>query len=325
MHRRELLRRYLLLSPLLPAPMCGYSDRPFRDLLRTMGAGLVYTEMFSSEAMVRGDPRTWNVMDFKGEEPPVAVQIFGSRPDLMAETARIVVRHGAAIVDMNLGCPANKITRNCCGAALAETPDRAVAVAQAVRDAVPHVPFTAKIRWQKNNGALDLARRLEDLGVDAIALHARTWAQGYGGSAEWEWIARLKEKLHIPVIGNGDILTIEDARRMLRETNCDAAMAGRGLVGNPWLVRHAAQAQETGNFFPELPDETERIRILLEHARLMRLHRGPHGLIEFRKHCVRYISGLPGARVARVELMQVTELDQLRETLERHFGSLVPS
>jgi len=318
MHRTECLRRYLLRSPLLPAPMCGYSDRPFRDLLRMMGACLVYTEMYSSEAIVRGDPKTWRLMDYRGEQPPVAVQIFGTRPSLMAESARIAVRHGAAVVDLNMGCPAKKIVHAGCGAALAENPPLVAAICRAMRAAID-VPLTAKIRWQEDGRALEIARICESEGLDAIALHARTRAQAYSGKANWEWIARLKESVAIPVIGNGDIVTAADAARMRAETGCDAVMAGRGIVGNPWLMRDVAEMQSTGAA-PEPPSDPERLRVLFEHARLMHRHRGDKGLIEFRKHCVGYLKGMLGARAARVELMQATRLGQLAEILVQHFG-----
>jgi tRNA-dihydrouridine synthase B len=319
MHRTESIRRYLQRSPLLPAPMCGYTDRPFRDLLRVMGAHLVCTEMYSSEAMARADPKTWRLMDYPGEEPPVSVQIFGTRPDLMAESARIAVRLGAAVVDLNMGCPAKKIVRVGCGAALAENLPLARRICQAVRAAV-EVPVTLKTRWQENGQALEIARMCEGEGLDAIALHARTRAQAYSGTANWAWIARFKETVSIPVIGNGDVWTAADAARMRAETGCDAVMAGRGLVGNPWLVRDVAQQMETG-VAPEPPSDQERLGVLFAHARFMHLHRGEKGLIEFRKHCVGYLKGMEGARAARVELMQVTALDQLREILERHFGA----
>ena len=334
MHHREAFRRYLIRSPILPAPMCGYSERPFRDLLRRMGAHLVYTEMLSSEAMVRGDPKTWRLMDFVDEEPPVAVQIFGSRPAILAEAARIAARSGADVIDLNMGCPVKKVARAGCGSALAEDLERARAVCRAVRGAVD-VPFTAKIRWQTNGGALVVARMCEDEGLDAVAIHARTRAQGYSGTANWDWIAQIKKSVSIPVIGNGDVWTAADAARMRAETGCDAVMVGRGLVGNPWLVRQVAlhdapaRAQrgdgtvEGGPATAEGgPSPEERLRVLLEHARLMVERGGVRGLIEFRKHCVGYIRGLPGARAARPELMQATTLDQLKETLEKRFGEM---
>ncbi len=321
MHHSERFRRLLLDSPLLPAPMCGYSDRPFRDLLRQMGAHLVYTEMFSAEAMIRGDPKTWRLMDFRNEPSPVVAQIFGNRPAAMAEAARIAVRIGADAVDLNMGCPAKKVVRSGTGEALPDDPDTVRAVVRAMRRAVD-VPVTAKMRWRTDGSTLQIARICEDEGLDALALHARTRAQGYSGEARWSWIAALKQAVFVPVIGNGDVTTADDALRMRRETGCDAVMAGRALVGNPWLVRDVARALSGEEPLPP-PDDGERLRVLLEHASLMYEHGGKRGLIEFRKHCCNYIKGLPGARQARPELMQATELSVLRELVEQHFGELM--
>ncbi|MFW5870828.1 MAG: tRNA dihydrouridine synthase DusB [Candidatus Sumerlaeota bacterium] len=333
MQHRQTFVDYLKASPLLPAPMCNYTDRPFRDLLRLMGAHLVYTEMYSSEAMTRGDPKTMRLMDYRGERAPLAVQIFGRRPDLMAESVRIVERWGAEVIDLNLGCPVKKITKAGCGAAMGQDHSSAMRVIRAMRRATD-LPFTIKMRWQPDGGSLKLARMARDEGVDAVALHARTWEQAYAGQADWDCIARLKEAVSIPVIGNGDVRTVADARRMRRLTGCDGVMVGRGMMGNPWLMARAAAAElhrekpgETPDEGPEgrdteeaLPELEERLPILFAHARLMQRHRGERGLVEFRKHCVAYIKGLPGARAARPELMQVTTLEELEEILRKHFG-----
>jgi len=319
MHPRETIRRYLQACPLLPAPMCGYTDRPFRDLLRPLGGCLVYTEMYSSEALVRGDPKAWRLMDYFGEEPPVAVQIFGSRPNLLAESARIVARYGAAVVDLNMGCPAKKITVGGCGAALAQNFPNAKAAVRAIRKAIPDMPFTVKIRWQPGGRALEIARMCEGEGVNAIAMHARTREQAYTGQAHWPWIAELKQAVtSIPVIGNGDIKSVDDVERMFAETGCDAVMIGRAFFGNPWLMRDFLEHRATGRpINPPTPEE--RLAMLRAHAHLMWARSHEHGLIEFRKHCVAYLHGLPGARSARAELMQVVTLDALEEVLGRHF------
>jgi nifR3 family TIM-barrel protein len=327
MHRSELLRRHLSASPLLPAPMCGYSDRPFRDLLREMGACLVYTEMLSAEAIVRGDKTTWELMDFRGEPPPVAVQIFGFRPPVMAEAAAVVERQGASVVDLNLGCPARKIVRSDCGAALLEDPERVRDIFRSVRRSV-RGPLTAKMRWHPDERKLlEVARICEGEGADALTLHARTPGQGFTGRAQWEWIARLKDVLTIPVIGNGDVTTVDDMARMRAQTGCDAVMVGRGIVGNPWLMRDAleflrrADEAESAAWIPAPPPLEERLRVLYRHAELMLHYRGPHGLIEFRKHSAGYLRAVPGARSARPDLMQVTSLDQLGTVLRTHFGA----
>ena len=321
MHHSEQLRRYLAASPLLPAPMCGFSDRPFRSLMRENGANLVYTEMISSEAIVRGDPGTCDLMDMSGEAPPVVVQLFGSRAPILAEAACIVERMGAAVVDLNTGCPARKIVASNSGAALLCNPPHVRDICRAIRKVIS-VPFTVKTRWHREGrDTLEIARICEGEGVDAITLHARTPAQGYSGTAQWEWIARLKEAVTIPVVGNGDINSLDDIVRMRAETGCAAVMAGRGLVGNPWLMRDALEYSLSDGKYEARPPTTEdRLEVLFRHAELMRKYKGPHGLIEFRKHCVGYLHGLPGARPARAELMQATTLEEIKAILKNHFG-----
>ena len=328
MHHREQFRQYLAESPFLSAPMADYTDRAFREIMRDMGARLIHTEMYSSEAIARGDPKTDRLMDFGGETPPVIVQLLGQRPDLMAESARGVERLGAQGIDINMGCPARKVVHAGGGAALAENFPRAVAVVRAVRAATP-LPVTVKMRWMDQGRTLRLAQACEAEGADAIALHARTRAQAYGGTAHWPWIAELKRALGVPVIGNGDVLTAADAWRMRRETGCDAVMAGRGLVGNAWLMREAMAALRSEDYtapdsagpptVSPAPSDADRLALCWRHGQLMFEHKGQHGLIEFRKHAARYILGLPGARAARPELMQVLTVDQLFDALHRHF------
>lgn len=298
--------------------MCGYTDRPFRDLLKEMGAGLVCTEMYASEAVVRGDPKAFSLMDFPGERPPVSVQIFGAKPALMAETARIVVRLGASTVDLNMGCPAKKIVKSFSGSALLDDPRRAIEVVRAIRATIV-VPFTVKMRWRPDGGSVELARMCEAEGVDAVALHGRTREQGYSGQANWEWIARMREALTIPVIGNGDIASADEAWRRMADTGCEAVMVGRALVGNPWLMRDAARRAAGYNEPASAPDTAERLRVLWRHGCLMHRHRGRKGLIEFRKHCCTYLKGLPHARQARPALMQVETLDALSATLLEYY------
>lgn len=322
---REQFRRYLSESPILPAPMCGFTQRPFRDLMRGLGAHMVYTPMYSSEAVVRGDPKTWRMMDFRDEASPVVVQVFGSRPAILAEASKILVRHGADVIDLNLGCPARKIVQTDCGSALLDKPKKLQEILRSMRRALD-LPFTVKVRWHPEDGrSREIARMVEGEGLDGIAVHARTRAERFGGSAHWDCIARLREWVTMPVIGNGDIKTEADAERMRQETGCDGVMAGRGIITNPWLVRDARRCFD-GESLAEInqsqPDASERLSLMFKHARLMRKYRGSHGLIEFRKFCVGYIHGMPGARAARTRLMQVTEIDELREVLHTQFPDL---
>lgn len=231
-------------SRVVPAPMCNISDRAYRGLTREFGAHLATTQMVAAEGLIRRDENTWRILDIQHEEPPVCVQLLGSDPASLAEAARIVEGEGAAIVDLNMGCPARKVTGNACGSALMKEPNRVAEIVRAVSRAIK-VPFTVKMRAGYSEGefsALGLARICQDEGAQAIALHARTREQGYKGRADWNLIAELKAQLSIPVLGNGDVTSPADAVRMVRETGCDGVMIGRGIIGNPWLLRACEKA-----------------------------------------------------------------------------------
>lgn len=340
-----------LRSRVLPAPMCNITDRSFREILRRMGADLVYTQMVSAEGLIRGDKGTWSLLDIQGEQPPVAVQLLGSEPERLALAAKIVQDQGAALVDLNMGCPARKVTGNACGSALIRDPARVAAIVRAMRRAVS-IPLTVKMRAGWDDGqiiALEIARICEAEGADAVALHARTRQQGYRGQADWRLIAALKEAVSIPVIGNGDVTSPADAVRMIRETRCDAVMIGRGLIGNPWLLRAceramadlcegriASEEDVPGDEMVEWEDGAtravirlprylldvnldERFHLVLEHTRMMVQAKGERrGVLEMRKHTVQYLRGLHGARTFRERLMHIETLAELEQALHEY-------
>lgn len=344
-----------LRSRVLPAPMCNISDRAFRGLMRAAHADLVTTQMISAEGLIRNDKGTWALFDLVPEDPPVSVQLLGSRPDRLAEGARILEAHGATIIDLNLGCPARKITGNDCGSALMRSPDQVVEIVRAIRAAI-RVPLTVKMRagWDgRDISAVDLARRCEAEGADAVTLHARTREQGYSGRADWTLITKIKQALGVPVIGNGDITSPADAVRMVRETGCDAVMIGRGLIGNPWLLkacdgairdycagRIADETYVPGDEMVLLDDgEThvpirvpyymkdvsidERLELVLTHTRLMIEMKGERrGVLEMRKHSQHYVKGLRGCKLLRQRLMQIESYADL-ENLIREYASFL--
>ena len=234
------------------APMAGVCNLAFRLLCKEQGASLVCSEFVSAKALVFGNERSYEMLAVDDAERPVSIQIFGSSPEDAAIAARAVEAAGADIVDFNMGCPVPKVIKAEAGAALMRVPDKAQAIIKAMVDAVS-IPVTVKMRtgWDEDSiDVLDLAKRFEDVGVSAIAVHGRTKSQMRAGRANWEIIGEVKQALHIPVIGNGDVFTPEDAEAMLDMTGCDAVMIGRGALGNPWIFKRTLHYLETGSSLP---------------------------------------------------------------------------
>lgn len=302
------------------APMAGITDKPFREICRRFGAGMVYSEMISAKGLYYNDKKTASLMDMTGEKP-CAIQIFGSEPEIMAEIIPKVMEFKPDIIDINMGCPAPKIVNNGDGSALMKTPELMGKIMRAVTDASP-VPVTAKIRkgWDEDNSLL-CAKILEDNGASAVAVHGRTREEFYGGKADWGVITRIKQELKIPVIGNGDIFSAEDAIRMFEQTGCDGVMVARGAQGNPWLFKEINELIKTGEV-KTAPQPQERLRVALEHiSRLIEDKGESRGIKEARKHLAWYIKGLKGATQIRTEIFKISDFATMSRILTNYIDT----
>jgi nifR3 family TIM-barrel protein len=310
--------------PLFLAPMAGVTDRDFRLLVRRIGGvGVVAMEFMASKAIVSGNPRTRSLMHFVDEERPLAIQIYGSDARTMADAARMVEELGPDLVDINMGCPANKVLKGCAGAALMGDLRLAEEIIVAVRRAVS-LPVTVKFRLGLDDcrsNYLELGRVCEDNGVAAVAMHARTARQMFGGDADWSHIARLKEALSIPVIGNGDVRDATDALARLRETGCDGIMIGRGATRNPWIFRQTASLLSDGTIGE--PSLADRRDLILQHfQRVSEREPSGYALHKLRKFTSWYTHGLPNGRKLRQRINDLPSTAAFLQAVEEFFGEL---
>jgi len=320
MQIREILKN----NPLVLAPMAGITDFPYRRICREFGAGLVFSEMVSVEALIREHKRTHSMLRTDPAERPVVFQIFGSKPASMAEAAHIVSQGEVDFIDINMGCPVPKILKSGAGSALLRDLGLAKEIMSAVVGA-SKVPVLVKIRlgWDaKSIVAVDMAQAAEAAGIAAVTVHGRTKAQGFSGQADWAMIKKVKKSVSLPIIGNGDVRSGQDAKRMLDETGCDGVMIGRAIQGYPWIFREAKQYLETGTA-PSLPAPEERKAVMLRHLNDMIALLGDDvGVREMRKHLCWYTKGLHGGAEFRTRINHLATCQEVMHEIEAYFVTI---
>lgn len=304
------------------APMAGVSDLPFRLLCREMGAGLVCMEMVSAKAILYSNKNTDSLMEIHPAEVPVSLQLFGSDPDIISEQAKRIEERPFSVLDINMGCPVPKVVNNGEGSALLKNPKLVEEILTKLVKAV-NKPVTVKIRKgfdEENVNAVEIAKIAESCGVAAVAVHGRTREQYYSGQADWEIIAKVKEAVKIPVIGNGDVVSGETALAMLTQTGCDGVMIGRAAQGNPWIFRDVVSFLENGTI-PPAPTNREKRDMILRHAQLQLEYKGEYtGVREMRKHLSWYTVGMPHSARFRQTINTMESMEELVKGVESIFA-----
>lgn len=301
------------------APMAGICHSAFRSIIKEMGCGLIYTEMISDKAIEHGNEKTLDMLYIEDKERPISVQIFGSDVDSLIYASKYIYEKVKPnIIDINMGCPVPKVAvKSKAGASLLKDLNKIKKIVSAVVATVP-CPVTVKIRsgWDNSSiNAVEVAKAIEEAGASAICIHARTRSQGYGGESNWDIIKEVKKSVNIPVIGNGDIKSGEDAKSMLDQTGCDAIMVGRGVLGNPWLVKEIIEYLETG-LKPPKPKPKNKIEVCLEQLdRTVKLKGEKVALLEMRTHVAWYLKGLPNAIYKKRKINKINNIEGLKNLL----------
>lgn len=308
------------------APMAGVCNSAFRKIIKEMGCGLLYAEMVSDKALVYNNEKTKEMLYMTEEERPIAQQIFGSDKKSFVEAAKMVIKEMSPdIIDINMGCPVPKVAlRAQAGAALLKDPEKVYEIVKSVVEAVD-VPVTVKIRsgWDHNSiNAVEIAKVCEKAGASAITVHPRTRSQGYQGLADWSIIKKVKESVNIPVIGNGDIVSAKDAKKMIDQTGCDAVMIGRGVLGNPFLIKQVLTYLKTGELIPNQSPK-EKIQTCLKHFDyLLQIKPEKIAVLEMRTHGAWYLKGLPNAVAVKKRLYEITTKEEFINTMKEYMETL---
>ncbi len=300
------------------APMASVADRAYRIMAKKYGAAYLVGEMASAKGLCYSDRKTAELLEVTPAEHPMAVQLFGEDPEFMAGAVEKVLPYAPDIIDINMGCPVPKVVGSGAGSALMKTPEKAAEIVKAVA-AQTEIPVTVKIRkgWDENSiNAVEFAKRMEDAGAAAITVHGRTRSEYYGPPADWDVIRQVKQAVKVPVIGNGDVTSPEEAARMYRETGCDLVMVGRGSYGRPWLFRQI-RAYLAGDPIPPEPTWEERLAVMQEHIALICEFKGEYaGMREARKHAAWYLKGLRGAASFRHACGQLSSREDFARLVE---------
>ena len=311
------------------APMAGISNISYRKIIKEMGAGLIYSEMISNMGIVYNNQKTINLLKIDESERPIAIQIFGSDIDSFVKAAKYVEEKiHPDIIDINMGCPVPKVAiKSQAGSALLKDPNKIYEIVKSIKDNT-HTPLSVKIRsgWDENHiNAIEVGKMIEKAGASLITIHARTRSQGYSGFSDWNIIKELKKNVNIPVIGNGDIKTIEDAKRMLDETGCDAIMIGRASLGNPWFIKECVEYIENGNIIPK-PSYDDRLNMIIKHFNLLKENTNlKQALLEIRTHALWYIKYLPYNKEYKNKFNQVKSEEELIKTINEYSNKIKSS
>ena len=309
------------------APMAGISNTSYRKIIKEMGAGLIYAEMVSDKALCFSNEKTFDLLKMSEEERPIAQQIFGSDKESFVKAAQIIEeKMHPDIIDINMGCPVPKVAvRAQAGSALLKNPDKVYEIVSSVVKAV-NVPVTVKIRsgWdEKHINAVEIAKKCEEAGASAITIHGRTRAQGYSGKADWNIIKQVKEAVKIPVIGNGDVTSCYDAKKMIDETGVDAVMIGRGVLGNPWLIKECVDYLNDGTE-PQEVSFIDKVQMMKKHYELLTQDKNEKlALLEIRSHIIWYLKGMPQSKEIKNKICQSKTTEDIFNIIDEYYNYLL--